>query len=58
VTTPSAQLATQAPLGSRLARWRGDMRFSLGIGASAGAALLAGTSLVFRRRRRRPITPQ
>jgi D-alanyl-D-alanine carboxypeptidase (penicillin-binding protein 5/6) len=55
---PSAEAAGSPALGSRLARWRGDRRLPVGIGASAGAVLLAGTGLVMRRRRRRTVTPQ
>jgi D-alanyl-D-alanine carboxypeptidase len=55
---PSAQAAGSSALGSRLARWRGDRRLPVGIGASAGVVLLAGTGLVVRRRRRRTITPR
>lgn len=52
----AAAAASSAP-GSRVARWRGDDRLSVGIGATAGVALLASTGLVMRRRRRRTITP-
>ncbi len=53
-----AQAATSTALGSRLARWREDKRVPVGVGGGAGAALLAGTGLVVRRRRRRGATPR
>jgi D-alanyl-D-alanine carboxypeptidase len=53
-----AEAGSRAALGSRLDRWREDMRLPIGIGASAGVALLAGTGLMVRRRRRRPTTPE
>jgi D-alanyl-D-alanine carboxypeptidase len=57
--TTAAPPAATAPsaLGSQVARWRGDNRLSVGIGATAGVALLASTGLVMRRRRRRTSTP-
>lgn len=55
---PPAEAATRSALGSRFSRWPDDKRVPVGIGASAGAALLAGTSLVMRRRRRRGSTPR
>lgn len=48
----------RAALGSGLDRWRADPRLPIALGASAGVALVAGTSLVVRRRRRRPTTPE
>jgi serine-type D-Ala-D-Ala carboxypeptidase (penicillin-binding protein 5/6) len=53
----AARAGVETALGSRLDRLRGDVRVPLGIGASAGVALLAGTGLAVRRRRRRPTTP-
>jgi hypothetical protein len=53
----AARAGAETALGSRLDRLRGDVRVPLGIGASAGVALLAGTGLAVRRRRRRPTTP-
>lgn len=57
-TAPPARAATSTALGSRLARWPEDKRVPVGIGGGAGAALLAGTGLVVRRRRRRGATPR
>jgi D-alanyl-D-alanine carboxypeptidase (penicillin-binding protein 5/6) len=51
-TGPASQAGGRTALGGRLARWRGDLLLPLGIGASAGAALLAGTGFMVRRRRR------
>ncbi len=53
-----AEAGGQAALGSELDRWPHDLRVPLGIGASAGVVLLAGTGLVVRRRRRRSATPR
>jgi serine-type D-Ala-D-Ala carboxypeptidase (penicillin-binding protein 5/6) len=58
VAAPPAQAGTPAALGSRLSRWPDDKRLPVGIGASAGAALLAGAGLVVRRRHRRAATPR
>jgi D-alanyl-D-alanine carboxypeptidase (penicillin-binding protein 5/6) len=49
----AAAVGTQRTLGSRVDRLVTDLRVPLGIGASAGVVLLAGTGLVLRRRRRR-----
>jgi D-alanyl-D-alanine carboxypeptidase (penicillin-binding protein 5/6) len=59
-TAPVQAAAPRAPtaLGTRLARWRGDKRLPVGVGLSGGAALLAGTGLGVRRRRRRSNAPR
>ncbi|SRR6266542_3572167 len=56
-TTSPVQAATSDALGQRISRWREDRRIPVGIGASAGVVLLAGSGLVVRRRRRRTVTP-
>jgi D-alanyl-D-alanine carboxypeptidase (penicillin-binding protein 5/6) len=55
---PATQAGGPTALGGRLDRWRGDLLLPLGLGASAGAALLAGTGFIVRRRRRRPAPPE
>jgi serine-type D-Ala-D-Ala carboxypeptidase (penicillin-binding protein 5/6) len=54
----SVRAGSRAQLGSRVDRWRDDLRLPIAVGASAGVALLATTGLAVRRRRRRPTTPR